>query len=85
MPKTVIKKPKVPVQQRVNFLFATMNELDSKNYILNHFIPTTKGTYVLHDVDCVEIIPKVTFKEDYLKRFPKDIQKWFTPRQYQRS
>jgi len=87
MPKTVIKKPKVQVvQQRVNFSFVTMNELydsgllknhlDCKTYILEHFIPTTK-TYVLHDVDSLEIIQKDTFKEVYLKRFPKDIQKWF--------
>ena len=87
MPKTVIKKPKVPVQQRVNFSFAKMNELydsgqlkdhlDCKTYILDYFIPTTKGTHVLNDADSLEIIQKDTFKEVYLKRFPKDIQKWF--------
>jgi len=51
--------------------------LDCKNYILDYFIPTTKGTHVLNDCDALEILQKDTFKEVYLKRFPKDIQKWY--------
>jgi hypothetical protein len=49
--------------------------LDCKNYILDYFIPTTKGTHVLNDCDVSEILQKDSFKEVYLKRFPKDTQK----------
>lgn len=73
MAKKQLNKPKVPKQPLLNFSFKTMNDLyengqlkerlDCKNYILDYFIPTTKGTHVLNDGDALEILQKDTLRK----------------------
>jgi hypothetical protein len=51
--------------------------IDCKNYISKYFIPTTIGTHIHLEHGKPTILQDVTMKAVYLKRFKKDISKWF--------
>jgi len=53
------------------------DNLDCKTYISKYFIPTTVGTHILIEHGKPTIIQDQTMKTVYLKRFNKDITKWY--------